>query len=212
VLAGAGLAIAAALIVLVVSSRGSSSAGQGDPVKTDPAPSADSTPSRDPVEGRSASPTRETTPSIASNLSPGETAPGGREMVREDGTLVRDHRKGDKAPPDLSASPATPIKNARVDPSVIVAVRSALRPVVGQCAGQYAADIQAGASLSARIGVTIRSEVLSVGKLDVGHKNLADRALADCVAEAARTLQIPAPGHEDVTHHMLTFPFDLPAR
>jgi hypothetical protein len=205
----AGAAVVAAVLALIVTSRPDSAARP----ETGPAPPASPTVAHRPEPSPSP---RVADATSAARGSRSASDRDHRELVRDDGTPVRDHRTDSNADPDLSASPVVPLKRARVHPDVIVAVRRALRPIVKQCAQDYAADIQAEARLRVRLAVSIASGALTVGEVDVDSANVRDRALATCVGEAARTLapaerDLPTVAeHEDVSHHMLTFPFRLP--
>ncbi len=198
-----GAAVAVALVLLLVSSTRSSGVKHAAPSEPAGQPAAETRPSPQPRK-------RLPSPVPVATTEEAQAEGAYREMVREDGTTLRDHRNSSNQEPDLTASPATRMRHARVAPMLIKDMRMALRPIVKRCSTQYAADLGAGARLRAQIGVKISGGVLTVGTLDVSAVNVADKALETCVTEGARTLALPAPGHEDVNHHMITFPFRLP--
>lgn len=141
----------------------------------------------------------------------GEDEAPERGVERKSGGVVRDHRQH-PTEIDPSATPRVPLENAPVDPRLILALREQLRPIVAACSRDHAADVSDGAQLRQRVGVAISGERLRVTELSARATGISGSALADCVAEKAKQIELGADGHEDVRHHMLTFPFRLPAK
>jgi hypothetical protein len=208
---GLSVAVGAALVILLVTSRGSSSARTGGETAGEP------TPGQPAASARGEAPDRER-PRPRLGGQERETGAEGdgppvleyREYVRADGTVVRDHRKNAPAP-DLETALRTPRKLAKVKPEAILAARDVIRPKVLACAASHPELGGPDSRVQAQLAVFIESGTMTVKEVRI-QGDLAGTAVAECVQGAVEGLAVPAPGHDDVNHHMLTFPFRLPAK
>jgi len=213
-LAALAIAVAVGLAFLIVSATSSggsdSSTAQSDGSGIVPEAQAADQPKLAAPGGAGVSPTND---GVAPGL-PGaapQVEADHTEHIRNDGTLVRDHRSGNPEPPDPEVSPFVRPTRAAVAPDAIVAVRHALRPGVRRCSAAYAADVGQDARVRVRLQVSITGGQVTVAKTDIKAVNVDQNDLAACVEQAARNMELTVE-HEDVEHHMLTFPFRLPLK
>ncbi len=134
------------------------------------------------------------------------------DYVLTDGTHVRDHRTGDHPEPDLDRSVFVRAKRGKVSPDVIVAVRRWLRPRVTKCSRDYESDIGETAKVDVRLLVSIRGRLVTVAKTVILARNVSGGDFTACVEQAVGNMELSVGEHEDVEHHMLTFPFGLPVK
>jgi hypothetical protein len=152
-------------------------------------------------------------PSGAAQADDAGTAPAGpRVYVREDGVLVRDHRSGN--PPMRTAPIRRPRRNlGAVEPTTVIAVRNAMRPIVYRCTAEIpAAGMEADPRLQGEVVISIAAEYLTVDdvKVQIAHvQGAAESKLRDCVVQGVSKIAFDVPGATAVTDYTLTLPFRL---
>jgi hypothetical protein len=209
--AALGLGLAG-LIGLVLLWRASQAAGDAVPARAvadDPAPGAASDPGPRPQLPATA-PAGEL-PAIL-DLDTDAGARGPRVYAREDGVLVRDHRaRATMMTPTELMRPKT--GTAKVDSSVIIAVRNAMRPIVHRCAEAIpAASMGEDPRLQGEVMISIAEGNLSVDDAATKLVDVDESAAApmrDCVVQGVKAIHLATPGTGAVTRTILTLPFRL---
>lgn len=131
------------------------------------------------------------------------------DHVRNDGTVVRDHRS-EAFGENLERRVTLPKSLSPVQPVTLAAVRSALRPAMNTCIASHAPDAPEGSSAQAVLTVSIRSEELTVDKLQLSTEGLAeDEELKGCIRDVMLGHTQMVSGAKDVDAHTMTFPYDL---
>lgn len=139
-------------------------------------------------------------------------AKGPRVYVREDGVLIRDHRARASmmTSSELVRPKTAPVK---MEPTTIVAVRNAMRPIVFRCAEAIpAASMGADPRLQGEVMVSIAEGNLSVDDAVVKIVDVDEGAAApmrDCVVQGVRDIHLATPEAAAVTRTTLTLPFRL---
>lgn len=135
-----------------------------------------------------------------------------REYVRDDGTLVRDHRTGIKAPdftPQTLRAPGV----RKVPPEVIVAVRNAMRPIVRKCADNLnTQEFGEQPRLQSQVTISIFEGRLSIDDVFLYVADVADSdvdMITTCIKTPMEQLLLPAAGQEELSEYVLTLPFRL---
>ncbi len=134
-----------------------------------------------------------------------------REYVRNDGTVVRDHR-ANSPEPNLERHMTVPKEISKIQPETLRAVRIALRPAMKSCISEHAGAAEEGSKAQATLTVSVTDGELKVDKLHVGTEGLspeADEAMRACATEAMLGHSQAVEGVEDVKRHVMTFPYDL---
>ena len=137
---------------------------------------------------------------------------GPRVYVREDGVLVRDHRtRATMMSTNELVRPKTgPVK---MEPTTIIAVRNAMRPIVFRCAEAIpAASMGEDPRLQGEVMVSIAEGNLRVDDAVMKLADVEESAAApmrDCVVQGVRAIHLAAPEAADVTRTTLTLPFRL---
>jgi hypothetical protein len=139
-------------------------------------------------------------------------ARGPRVYVREDGVLIRDHRA--RATMMSSTELVRPkTGTAKMEPTTIVAVRNAMRPIVFRCAEAIpAASMGEDPRLQGEVMVSIAEGNLRVDDAVMKLADVEESAAApmrDCVVQGVRDIHLAAPEAADVTRTILTLPFRL---
>lgn len=143
----------------------------------------------------------------------GAASGGPRVYVREDGALVRDHRKRNTLP--MSSTPVSRPRRTvtTVDPTTVIAVRNAMRPIVYGCARETpATSMGAEPRLQGVVVISIAASKLTIDDVEVSTVDLDEPAagqLRDCVTQSVKPLALTIPGSADVAGHTLTLPFRL---
>ena len=131
---------------------------------------------------------------------------------RDDGTVVRDHRGGDRAPLDKGAT-SRPRGLRQVDPETIVAVRNAVRPHVNRCADAVGDSALGEAPrIQGEVHLSIKDNQLMIDGVDVQLRDIDEGSapdLIECVKTAVGNIALDATGHPDVDDYILTLPFDV---
>ncbi len=144
-------------------------------------------------------------------------APGAAEKVEpkiyvmDNGTVVRDHRRGGGAPP-LATTPLPP-EQRTMNPQLTNRVFQALAPRVATCAAAVpTAARKADPFVYINLTVTVAAGTLrATDVVPVAH-DVADSAagtLVSCVREALLTLQVDAAGEPAVSGYVLQYPVRL---
>ncbi|MCP4444332.1 MAG: hypothetical protein GY811_03175 [Myxococcales bacterium] len=140
---------------------------------------------------------------------------GGRKglktYVRDDGSIVRDHRGG-TSEPNLTSRESQPRDSSKVQPATLRSVRLALRPAMKKCIQEHAADADGAPKAQAVLTVSIKDELLRVDKLDFQSEGLAPEAeehLKNCATTAMIGHEQPIGGSPEVAEHVMIFPYDL---
>jgi hypothetical protein len=139
-------------------------------------------------------------------------AKGPRVYVREDGVLVRDHRARATM---MSSSELVRPKTApaKMEPTTIIAVRNAMRPIVFRCAEAIpAASMGEDPRLQGEVMVSIAEGNLRVDDAVMKLADVEESAAApmrDCVVQGVRDIHLATPEAADVTRTTLTLPFRL---
>lgn len=213
-LVGSVLVIAIAALIMLVMGTQSDSRAKSSDSGTDHRTQTSSPASKQDPEPTGETRTRPELPASSSHteqVEPGKSPY--REFVRDDGTLVRDHRAGNQEP-NVSAPRIEPPQVPRkAKPEAIIAVRNAMRPIVHKCAEQLDAN---GFGEHPRLNGTITISIVS-GKLSVDRAviQVADVAPGDadvmvnCVTEPMEQLSLAIQGHDDLVRHDLHMPFRL---
>lgn len=143
---------------------------------------------------------------------PSELASGagdGRRYIRDDGTVVRDHR-AEAVSENFERRVTMPKSISPVQPETLAAVRGALRPAMGRCIEAHAPDAPEGSSAQAVLTVSIRDEALTVDTLELSTEGLSeDQALKACISNVMLGHQQVVAGAKDVDAHTMTFPYKL---
>jgi hypothetical protein len=155
----------------------------------------------------------------------GQTAPGSaarddggapaapRVYVRDDGVLVRDHRTRD-APPMMSGPITRPRHGVvKVEPTTVIAVRNAMRPIVYRCSGETPeTSLAAEPRIQGEVVITIAKGSLSVDDATIRVADVQEPAasrLRECVLPDVKRITLAIPDAADVAGHTLTLPFRL---
>jgi hypothetical protein len=143
----------------------------------------------------------------------GAPAAGPRVYVRDDGALVRDHRTRD-APPMMSGTVRRPQRDVvKVEPTTVVAVRNAMRPIVYRCSAETPeTSLGAEPRLQGRVVISITDGSLGVDDVVITAVDVQEPAasqLRECVSQDLKLVTLGIPGAADVTGHALTLPFRL---
>lgn len=139
-------------------------------------------------------------------------ARGPRVYAREDGVLIRDHRaRATMMEPSELVRPQTgPVK---VEPTTIIAVRNAMRPIVFRCAEAIpAASMGEDPRLQGEVMISIAEGNLRVDDAVMKIVDLEESAAApmrDCVVQGVREIHLAAPNAAEITRTTLTLPFRL---
>lgn len=132
-----------------------------------------------------------------------------RTYIRNDGTVVRDHRREDFGE-NLERGITPPKSVSPVQPETLAAVRVALRPAMNKCIASHAADAPDGSRAQAVLTVSIRSEKLTVDTLEVSTEGLEDgEALKACISGVMLGHSQMVSGAKDADAHKMTFPYNL---
>ncbi len=139
-------------------------------------------------------------------------ARGPRVYVREDGVLIRDHRA--RATMMSSSELVRPKTGpAKMEPTTIIAVRNAMRPIVFRCAEAIpAASMGEEPRLQGEVMVSIAGGNLRVDDAVMKLADVEESAAApmrDCVVQGVKDIHLAAPEAADVTRTTLTLPFRL---
>lgn len=139
-------------------------------------------------------------------------ARGPRVYVREDGVLIRDHRA--RATMMSSSELVRPKTGpAKMEPTTIIAVRNAMRPIVFRCAEAIpAASMGEDPRLQGEVMVSIAGGNLRVDDAVMKLADVEESAAApmrDCVVQGVKDIHLAAPEAADVTRTTLTLPFRL---
>lgn len=129
-------------------------------------------------------------------------APGGvAEYLRDDGTLVRDHRGADEPPPARAVSQDTSVR-----------VRRGLRELFKDCGRQLRArDRKARGRVQAVVTASIRAGRVTVEALDLQIEGLSDSEYEACVRRLVEGATVDAPaGQRDVDAHTFTVQYAVP--
>jgi hypothetical protein len=198
-LAGLALAVLAGVIVLAISaSRSGADGGRAD-VRV-----AEASGRTEVVEPR-ATPPRATPPADTEPVVTEDGTlihpDGTRETVRDDGTVVRDHRGTDQ--PTFERKVA-----ARTD----IQVRADLRPLFKQCGIELRKrNREARGRIQAVITTSIHGGKVHVDALDLQVEGLDDSEYTDCVRAAVEGAELDAPTDQrDVPAHTVTIQFGVP--
>lgn len=148
-------------------------------------------------------------PAVAAHSDAGQ---GARVFVRDDGALVREHRQN--APePGLRGTVPRPGVEAKVAPSMILAVRNAMRPIVHACARSLPGDAtRQDPRVQSQVIVSIDGGRLVVDEaiVEPGGMSEADAGiLRECVESQVEALVLPADEHPVVSRHTLRLPYRL---
>lgn len=139
-------------------------------------------------------------------------AKGPRVYVRDDGVLIRDHRARSTmmSTNELTRPNTAPVK---VEPTTIIAVRNAMRPIVFRCAEAIPAESMGeDPRLQGEVMVSIAAGNLSVDDTVVKIVDVDEGAVApmrDCVVQGVRDIHLATPEAADITRTTLTLPFRL---
>ena len=154
----------------------------------------------------------------------GQTAPGSaasddggvrtpRVYVRDDGVLVRDYRRRDAPPMMTGTNRRPPGDVVKVEPTTVVAVRNAMRPIVYRCKGETPeASLDAQPRLQSEVVISIAKEHVTVDDVTIRVADVQEPAasrLRECVLQDTKLITLTIPGAADVTGHTLTLPFRL---
>lgn len=132
-----------------------------------------------------------------------------RTHVREDGTVVRDHRTS-AVSEEVERRVTVPKALSPVQPETLAAVRTALRPGMQRCIKTHAAEAPEGASAQAVLTVSIVDEALTVDTLALSTEGLEDdEDLKACIRDVMQGHQQTVAGANDVAAHSMTFPYAL---
>lgn len=132
-----------------------------------------------------------------------------RRHVRQDGTVVRDHRAGAGPPAKKEGAIHVPREIARVESDLVLGVRRALRPMVRECTAQYRQDLGEKPRLQAELAVAVEQGELRVTGGTIQLFDVAEGQIDVCVYNQSLGITLPAEGHPEVERHVLTYPFDL---
>ena len=153
-------------------------------------------------------------PAPVSRASNSETpdAPAPRVYVRDNGTIVSDFR-ANAPPPTLRGRALRPQPAGLVEPTAILAVRNAMRPIVGQCVERLpAASLGRGARMQSQVVIRIEGGRLLVDEVTTGARDVAESDVAGlqaCVEDQVSALALDVAGHQDVSQYLLRLPFQL---
>lgn len=102
---------------------------------------------------------------------------------------------------------------SKVQPSTVLAVRGAMRPIVHRCQAEVAAaSIGAQPRVESDVVISIASTTLTVDDVSITTHDLeepAASALRDCVVQGVKAIELSVPGSVDVAGHALRLPFRL---
>jgi hypothetical protein len=123
------------------------------------------------------------------------------EYVKDDGTVVRDHRASDQDVPERKVS-----AKASID------IRNDVRPLFKECGKQQRARKRdERGRVQAVITTSIKDGRVRVEGLDLQVEGLTDSQYADCVRSSVEGFEMFAPeGQKDVDKHTLTIQFKVP--
>jgi hypothetical protein len=195
-----GAIAVAALVVILLSDRGSN--------KSEPAAKKDAPATKTPGDDSSlASNTRRgDRPTLRTPTARTKVV---REEVRDDGTVVRDHRTG--ATGDVPKSERKVQPRVRMATAQIHRSRAAVAPLVRDCEQRYPVTLTGDrAKLNINLRITIENEKLTVTNALVrarGAESAAD--LIDCVKSGVERLEVPAQGHVPMPTYKLSMGFRL---
>jgi hypothetical protein len=131
---------------------------------------------------------------------------------RDDGTMVRDHRGGDRPQMDKGVT-ERPRGMRKVDAETIVSVRHAIRPHVNGCATSLGDDAFGDdPAVQGVVKLSIKDNQLSVDEMDMQLRGIDEGSgaeLIDCIRGGISDLTLDATGHPDVDSYTLTLPYDL---
>lgn len=143
---------------------------------------------------------------------PGDAEQEARVYVRDDGSLVRDHRANAPAP-GLRGTVPRPGIEAKVAPTAILAVRNAMRPIVHQCSESLSrSGLGANPRIQSQVVISIQNGQLVVDEaiVEAGDVSATDAAgVRECVESQVEAMTLPADGHEDVSRYTLRLPYRL---
>jgi hypothetical protein len=157
--------------------------------------------------------TGQTTAGTATPDETGDARVGPRVYVRDDGVLVRDHRRR-PGPPMASGPVSRPQRTVvKVAPTTVIAVRQAMRPIVYGCSAETpAGSMGAEPRVQGVVVISIAASKLTIDDIEVSTRDLEEPAasqLRDCVTQGVKPLTLTIPDSTDVTGHTLTMPFRL---
>lgn len=123
------------------------------------------------------------------------------EYIKDDGTVVRDHRGSEQEIVVRKVAGTTDIK-----------VRRDVRPLFKECGKQLRSrDRRARGRVQAVMTTSIRNGRIKVDALDLQVEGLDDSSYTDCVREQVEGLELYAPdGQDDVEKHTMTIQFKVP--
>ena len=205
----AGLAIALAAGVFMWS-RGNASQNDSEETSASqrktslPTPQRMGTPAATPVEREGDTPPPPTR--MKSN-----TGEAGEPLtyVRDDGTVVRDHR-ANPAKPDYERVPVLPASISKVKPLTVAAVRQNIRPAMSACISAHKEAADSDAKAQAVMKISVENETLRIDEVDIQTQGVEDHdAFTACVSDAVLGHEQAVEGSEDVKSHTLTFPYEF---
>jgi len=123
------------------------------------------------------------------------------EYVKDDGTVVRDHR-AETAPP----------RPRPVSRPTLLKMRNDLVPLIKECGKALRQrDRTARGKMQADMTVSIRDGRIRIDALDLQVQGLTDSEYPDCVRKTLEGLELfAADGQDDVEKHTMSFPFKVP--
>jgi hypothetical protein len=132
----------------------------------------------------------------------GEGGDGTVEYVKDDGTVVRDHRAGSRPP-----MAPRPVKKP-----TLLKIRNDIRPLVKECGKALRQrDSSIRGKIQTDMTVSIKGDRIKVESLDLQVQGLEDSEYTTCVRGALEGLELYAPdGQDDVERHTMSFPFSVP--
>lgn len=136
-----------------------------------------------------------------------------RNYVRDDGTVVRDHRD-EPGPQNLDRRVSPPKEISPVQPEVLAAVRRSVRPGMMNCIAEMPEQsLEEGAKAQAELTVSIVDALLQVDELVVRTEGVPEsEELRSCVREAILGHEVMVEGAKDVKSYVMNFPYRLGKR
>jgi len=192
--AGLAVAVIAAVVVLAISATSSNADKRRPNVKLTEATGKTEVVETPPARRQAQKPE-------GSDADPAEKTGGVVESVRDDGTVVRDHRAQEQAPILRKMAGTTDVK-----------VRADLRPLFKECGKQLRArDRTARGRIQAVMTTSVTHGRVKVDALDLQVEGLDDSSYSDCVREQVEGIELYAPdGQDDVAAHTMTIQFKVP--
>lgn len=138
---------------------------------------------------------------VADDAEPERGTDGVVEYIKDDGTVVRDHRGLEQEILVRKVASKTDIK-----------VRRDVRPLFKECGKQLRArDRTARGRVQAVMTTSISNGRVKVEALDLQVEGLDDSSYTDCVREQVEGMELFAPdGQDDVDKHTMTIQFKVP--